>query len=504
MTARALMIQGTASHVGKSLLTAAVCRLFARRGVRVVPFKAQNMSNNAAVCRDGAEIGRAQALQALAAGVPPTADMNPVLLKPETDMRSQVVVHGRPWQRLAARDYFERKRQLWGAVTESLDRLRSAFDLIVIEGAGSPVELNLRAGDVVNMAVARYARSPVLLAGNIDMGGVFAQLLGTLGLLEPDERRFVRGLIVNKFRGDPALFADGVRILEDRGGVPVLGVVPFLPDLGLPEEDAVAVEAVAPGPVDDNGAIDIAVIRLPRIANFDDFDPLVREPGIRVRFVDSPARLGRPHAVIIPGTKSTVADLRWLHARGLADAIVTLAAAGTPVVGICGGYQMLGRLIRDPDRVEADVGEVPGLGLLDVETTFAAVKATHQVRAVVQGGPGWLAAAAGQTLTGYEIHMGQTPSPAPWLTIADRGGAVCDEPDGTATAGGRVWGCYLHGLFVNDCFRRAWLSSLASGFGPPAGAVDAIQVALDRLADAVGAAIPIERLERIVSEGVPE
>ena len=501
MAARGLMIQGTASHVGKSLLTAATCRIFARRGWRVAPFKAQNMSNNAAVCGDGAEIGRAQALQALAAGVPPTADMNPVLLKPEADARSQVVVHGRPWRTLAARDYYERKRQLWSAVTESLDRLRAAFDLVVMEGAGSPVELNLKAGDVVNMAVARYARAPVLLVGNIDIGGVFAQLLGTLSLFDAAERRLVRGLVVNKFRGDPTLFADGVRILEGRGGVPVLGVVPYLPNHGLPEEDAVAIEASPPLGA-GSGVIEVAVIRLPRVANFDDFDPLAREPGVRVRYVDSPSHLGRPHAVILPGTKSTTTDLRWLRDRGLDNAVIRLAREGTAVVGICGGYQMLGRVVRDPGGVEGERGDVPALGLLDAETTFATEKATHLATARVHGGPGWLVRVSGEELTGYEIHMGRTGSASPWLAITRRSGSPCDILDGAASADGRVWGCYLHGLFANDRFRRAWLASLSSEFAPSARPLPSLSVALDRLADVVEAAIPFGTLEAIVREGV--
>ncbi len=301
------------------------------------------------MCADGAEIGRAQALQAAAAGIAPTADMNPVLLKPEADRRAQVVLRGRVWQTLPARTYQERKQLLWGTVAESLDRLRAAFDLVVIEGAGSPVELNLKAGDIVNMAVARYARAPVLLAGDIDRGGAFAQLLGTLDLFDPTERALVRGLVVNKFRGDPTLFTDGVRILEERGRVPVLGVVPYLHGLDLPDEDAVAIEAES-SPAQP-GDIEIAVIRLPRIANFDDFDPLKAEPGVRVRYVDSPSHLGRPHAVVIPGTKSTAADLQWLRDRGLGDAITRLAARGTAAVGVYGGYQMLRRVVRDPGGV---------------------------------------------------------------------------------------------------------------------------------------------------------
>jgi adenosylcobyric acid synthase len=386
MTARVLMIQGTSSSVGKSLLTAALCRLFARRGVRAAPFKAQNMSNNAAVCADGAEIGRAQAVQAAAAGVAPTADMNPVLLKPEADSRSQVIVLGRHWQTLRASAFYRRKEELWPVVTAALDRLRAAYELVLIEGAGSPAELNLRALDIVNMAVARHARAPVLLAGDIDRGGIFAQLLGTLWLLEPEERALVRGLVVNKFRGDRALFADGVRILEERGGAPVLGVVPYLPALAVAEEDAVALDVDRPGP---RTGIDVAVIRLPHIANFDDFDPLRAEPGVGVRYVSSARELGAPRAVILPGTKSTIADLAWLRATGLAEAICTFVDRGGAVAGVCGGYQMLGRVIRDPEGVESPAGEVAGLGLLPVETTFAQEKATRQARGRVAGGPGW-------------------------------------------------------------------------------------------------------------------
>src|SRR5262245_58039095 len=373
MPAQLLMIQGTSSSVGKSLLTAALCRSFARRGVRVAPFKAQNMSNNAAVCADGAEIGRAQAVQAAAAGIEPTADMNPVLLKPEADSRSQVIVLGRPWQTLRAANYYRRKEELWPIVTAALDRLRAAYELVLIEGAGSPVELNLRHLDIVNMAVARHARAPVLLVGDIDRGGIFAQLLGTLALLEPEERALVRGLVVNKFRGDRTLFADGVRILEERGGVPVLGVVPHLPALAVPEEDAVALDSFIPRPA--RGSIDIVVIRLPRIANFDDFDPLAAEPGVTLRYVQTPRELGAPHAMILPGTKSTIAELDWLRATGLADAIRDRVACGAAVVGLCGGYQMLGQMIRDPHGIEA-AAEVAGLGLLPIETIFAAEKAT--------------------------------------------------------------------------------------------------------------------------------
>jgi adenosylcobyric acid synthase len=486
------MVQGTSSSAGKSLLVAALCRIFARQGVRVAPFKAQNMSNNAAVCPDGAEIGRAQAVQAMAAGIEPTADMNPILLKPEADARSQVIVMGRPWRTLAAGTYYQHKGELWPAVSGALDRLRAAYDLVIMEGAGSPAELNLRQGDLVNMKVARYAGAPVLLVGDVDRGGIFAQLLGTLWLLEAQERALVKGLVVNKFRGDPDLFSEGVRILEERGGVPVVGVVPYIHDLGIPEEDAVVIETQRQSaPAAE--LIDIAVIALPRIANFDDFDPLAAEPGVQVRYVSSAQALGCPQAVILPGSKSTMADLAWLRAQGLDQAIQALAAGGTAVVGICGGYQMLGRTIRDPDQAESAVEVTPGLGLLPLETVFEREKATHRVRARLLGGPGWLASLAGQRVQGYEIHMGRSQGDDAWLEIIERSGAAVNVQDGMTAGRGRIWGCYVHGLFANQAMRHAWLGwlgwqeagrSYASGQGYAA--------AFERLADEVEAALDME------------
>jgi adenosylcobyric acid synthase len=501
------MVQGASSSVGKSLLVTALCRILARRGLRVAPFKAQNMSNNAAVTADGGEIGRAQALQALAAGVEPTTDMNPILLKPEADHRSQVVVHGRPWRTLSAGQYYERKRALWSAVTESLERLRSRYDLVLIEGAGSPAELNLRASDVVNMAVALHAESPVILVGDIDRGGVFAQLLGTLWLLPDDERRLVRGLVVNKFRGDPALFRDGVAIIEEKAGLPVLGVVPYLPDLGLPEEDAATLDGMRHHPTGAE-VLDIAIVKLPHIANFDDFDPLRHEPGVRVRFVDSCDALGRPDAVIVPGSKATVADLEWLRTRRLDAAILDLAARGAAIVGICGGYQMLGQMIHDPAGVESPSAETPGLGLLGVGTTFEAVKTTRRVQARIVAGPGWMARLVDHELSGYEIHMGRTTAATdstPWLAITRE---APDDLDGAASADGRIWGCYLHGLFDNDGFRRAWLDSLAShqraGDRPePAAHHDRFAAALDRLADTVEQALDIPAILAMIDEQRP-
>jgi len=510
------MVQGTSSSAGKSLLVAALCRIFARRGVRVAPFKAQNMSNNAAVCADGAEIGRSQALQALAAGVAPTSDMNPVLLKPEADVRSQVIVNGRPWKTLGACGYFQTREELWPVVTAALERLRSTCELVIIEGAGSPAELNLRDVEIVNMAIARHVQAPVLLVGDIERGGVFAQLLGTLWLLPPEERSLVRGLIVNKFRGERSLFDAGVRLLEERGGVPVLGVVPWIFGLHLPEEDAgsdSSFDSIArPSEIASAVArpLDIAVIRLPRIANFDDFDPLAAEPLVQLRYVESAAALREPDVIILPGTKSTMADLAWLHDVGLAGKIVQRARNGTSVVGICGGYQMLGRRILDPLKIESDLTQMPGLGLLDCETRFEETKATCQVEAVVRHAP-HCPAADEMPVRGYEIHMARTSGGTPWLELTRRNGAEVALPDGAVSPDGRIWGCYLHGLFANDSFRRAWLESLRGSGNPAAAAgspetasstsaAEAVELSLDRLADEVEAALDLQRLEAILRE----
>lgn len=504
MTAKVLMVQGTSSSAGKSLLVTALCRIYARRGVRVAPFKAQNMSNNAAVCADGGEIGRAQALQAAAAGLVPTVDMNPVLIKPEADSRSQVILLGRPWHSLAAKSYYEKKALLWKHVTAALDRLRAAYDLVLIEGAGSAAEINLKRGDIVNMAVARYAHSPVLLVGDIDRGGIFAQLLGTLWLLEPEERALVRGLVVNKFRGDLSLFAEGVKILEEKGDVPVLGVIPYLKDLSLPDEDAVSVESASrsPRPVSSTrgGAVaqtDVVVLALPRISNFDDFDPLEAEPGVTLRYVSSVSALGRPDAVILPGSKSTVADLAWLRKTGLAEAVTAFAKGGGAVVGICGGYQMLGETIADPHHVESQEEQTPGLGLLPLHTEFSRVKATYQAQAQIRCRRDWMARLDGMTLYGYEIHAGETPSQTSWLEIVSRNGQQVRVADGGASYDSKIWGCYLHGLFNNDAFRHAWLESLGWK-GKGVSQEQIFSESLDALADAVQGALNMDLLELIV------
>lgn len=495
------MIQGTSSSAGKSLLVTALCHIFARRGAEVAPFKAQNMSNNAAVCPDGAEIGRAQAVQAAAAGLEPCADMNPILIKPEADSRSQIVVMGQPWQTLSARDYYPKKEQLWQYVTQSLDRLRSEYEMVFIEGAGSAAELNLKADDIVNMSVAQYAQAPVLLVGDIDRGGIFAQLLGTYWLLTEEEQDLLAGFIVNKFRGDATLFEEGIRILEERSSVPVLGVVPYLNDLFIPEEDAVALENLEPVHPDKTADVDIAVIHLPRISNFDDFDPLLAEPGVRVRYVNAPSRLGNPDAIIIPGTKSTVGDLGWLRASGLAKAIDQHARDGGTVVGVCGGYQMLGTSIDDPDRIESRQEHTQGLGLLPIRTTFAGDKATYQARATISAPDSpnnWLYALRGETVEGYEIHMGRTEGDDNWLQITSRNEEAVQVGDGAMSPDGRIWGCYIHGLFGNETLRRAWLTSLGWDRGSESIHENPFAASLTYLADTVESELDIDLIMELM------
>jgi adenosylcobyric acid synthase len=494
MTAKVLMIQGSSSSAGKSLITTALCRIFARRGIKVAPFKAQNMSNNAAVCADGSEIGRAQALQAAAANLEPTVDMNPVLIKPEADSRSQIILMGRAWQTLEAKTYYEKKQILWEHVKESLDRLRKNYELVIIEGAGSPAELNLKRGDIVNMAVAKYANAPVLLVGDIDRGGIFAQLIGTHFLLEPDEQKLMRGFIVNKFRGDLSLFDDGIHIIESKSDVPVLGVIPYIRDLYLPDEDAVSIEVASLSfqPASPSQT-DVAVLALPRISNADDFDSLRAESNVHIRHIDSLEKLGNPQAIIIPGTKSTIADLNWLHQTGLADAIIQFAKNGGEVVGICGGYQMLGESIHDPHHVESNMDSVNGLGLLPSTTTFAQKKATYQIKAKILN----FENLKHEMIQGYEIHMGQTHSQTQWLEIASRNGDQVSVKDGSVSSNGKVWGCYIHGLFANDSFRHAWLARLGWQ-GQAISQAVRFENSLEKLADAVENALDMKKLEKII------
>ncbi|MCC7366992.1 MAG: cobyric acid synthase [Chloroflexi bacterium] len=501
-----LMVQGTASHAGKSTLVTALCRILKQDGYRVAPFKAQNMALNSFVAAEGGEIGRSQALQAEACGLDPSIDMNPILLKPEADAHSQVIVNGQSIGSMPAAVYQRRKLELWPHVTAALDRLRARYDVVVAEGAGSPAEINLKATDLANMRVARYARAPVLLVGDIDRGGVFASLLGTLELLDPDERALVAGFAINKFRGDPAILAPGLDFLTQRTGVPVLGVVPHLPRLDLPEEDSLGLDDAA-STADPSGRIDIAVIRLPHIANFDEFAPLAGEPLVRLRYVEQLADLGQPNLVILPGTKTTVADLDWLRRTGLADGVLGLAQRRTPILGICGGYQMLGSAIHDPDHAESGMDSVPGLGLLPVETTFATTKRTVRVHGRLLGSVGPFGEAAGADVVAYEIHMGRSVAGAalqPLVRIDTRSGESVRELDGLVSGDGLIAGTYLHGLFENDALRHGIVDGLAaqaparqSGRAedrPRRNLAAERGRELDRLADAVRASLDLRPL----------
>ena len=477
--ARAIMIQGAGSNVGKSLLVAGLARAALRRGLKVAPFKPQNMSNNAAVTADGGEIGRAQALQARAAGLAPASDMNPVLLKPETDIGAQVIVRGRRFATLKARDYGAMKDTLLPAVMESFRRLASGTDLVLIEGAGSPAEINLRKGDIANMGFAEAAEVPVVLVGDIDRGGVIAQIVGTHTILPAADRDRIRGFIVNKFRGDVSLFDDGEAEIVRRTGWAALGVLPWFADAWrLPAEDVMDLAAPRPG-----SGLKIAVPRLSRIANFDDLDPLSAEPSVQVDLVEPGRALpGDAGLVLIPGSKSTRADLADFRANGWDIDLAAHLRRGGHVLGICGGYQMLGREIADPAGIEGVPGAVPGLGLLDVVTTLEPAKTLALTEARDR--------VSATAVRGYEIHLGQTAGPdcaRGWLDLAD--GRI----DGAASPDGRVSGTYLHGLFSADAFRRAFLERI--GAAPSGlGFEDGVEAALDALAAHCEAHLDLDEL----------
>ncbi|MGY6500714.1 MAG: cobyric acid synthase [Acidimicrobiales bacterium] len=479
------MVCGTTSDAGKSTLVAGLCRSLARRGVSVAPFKAQNMALNSAVTPSGHEIGRAQAFQALAAGVEPEVAMNPVLLKPTGDRTSQVVVMGRPTAELDAAAYHDHKATLLPLVLDALADLRRRFDVVVLEGAGSPTEINLLDRDIVNLRIAHEAALPAVVVGDINLGGVFASLYGTVALLPDHLRATVKGLVINKLRGDPALLLDGCDRLAELTGVPVLGVVPWLDTTGLDAEDSMALDRAGgphPGPVAEDGdVLDVAVVRLPRISNFTDLDPLGHEPGVSVRYVSDAAGLGRPDLIVVPGSKSTVSDLAWLRRRGLAERIATSDAT---VLGICAGYQMLGWSIDD--RVESGAGSVAGLGLLPVTTTFAPDKVTRQR----------VGTADGRSVHGYQIHHGRVRPDGgdPWI---DLGGEI----DGIRVDG--VHGTTLHGLFEADGFRRAVLAEVAARAGkrfvPSTTSFEAVrQERIDALADALEAHLDMGAIDALV------
>ncbi len=472
-----VMIQGAGSNVGKSLLVAGLCRHFTRQGLSVRPFKPQNMSNNAAVA-EGGEIGRAQALQARACGVGPTVHMNPVLLKPESETGAQVIVQGQRLTTVRARDYAALKPQLMAPVLDSFHRLQSEADLVIVEGAGSPAEVNLRPGDIANMGFARAAEVPVILTGDIDRGGVIAQLVGTQVVLDPADAAMIKGFLINKFRGDPSLFDDGYRLIEQRTGWPGLGVIPWFPHAHrLPAEDAADL-----GGTRGTGAFLIAVPHLSRIANFDDLDPLAQEPGVTLRIIPP----GQPlpveaDLIILPGSKATIADLAYFRQQGWDIDLAAALRRGARVLGLCGGYQMLGREISDPDGIEGKPATVPGLGLLDVTTTMTPDKRVTETMA--------LHPATGARVKGYEIHLGRTEGPDRIRPIF----TVDGQPEGAQRPDLRVMGSYLHGMFGEDAFRRAFLAGL--GATPGTASYDtAVEETLDALADHLALHVDCARL----------
>ncbi len=499
----AVMVCGTSSNSGKSLLVAGLCRLLARSGVSVAPFKGQNMSLNSVVTAEGAEIGRAQGAQAAAAGIEPEVAMNPVLLKPTSDRRSQVIVMGRPWQVLDAADYQRAKPELRETVLTALGSLRERFDVVVLEGAGSPAEINLLEGDLVNLGLAEAAGVPAIVVGDIDRGGVFAHLFGTVELLPDELRRRVRGFIINKLRGDPALLGEGPGQLTARTGVPVLGVIPLLEGIAIDAEDSLGLGAGWSGrPATDGDELDVAVVRLPRISNFTDVDALGAEAGVTLRWVEHRSQLGDPDLVVVPGTKSTVADLQWLRQRGLADAIQSLPASGrhTVVLGICGGYEMLGRRIEDRDGVESSPGSFAALGLLETETVFESEKVTIRRAGRERE--------TGHPVTGYEIHHGRVsaaPGSPPWFELEGPAGT---EPEGVADADRGIYATSLHGVLESDELRAGLLAEVAKRRGRqwlPSGIrfAEVRQAQLDRVADACERHLDLDALWRITAEGAP-
>ncbi|HUF87557.1 MAG TPA: cobyric acid synthase [Thermohalobaculum sp.] len=480
------MFQGTGSNVGKSLLVAGLCRAFADRGLAVRPFKPQNMSNNAAVTADGGEIGRAQALQARAARVAPSVHMNPVLLKPETDTGAQVILHGRRVAAVAARDYAALKPGLMAGVLDSFRLLGAGADLVLVEGAGSPAEVNLRAGDIANMGFAAAARVPVVLAADIDRGGVIAQIVGTHAVLAPEDAALVRGFVINRFRGDPALFDEGYRLIAARTGWRGFGIVPWFDAAArLPAEDAADIRADTRG-----GAFRIVCLQLSRIANFDDLDPLNLEPGVTVGMVrPGEAIPGDADLVILPGSKSTRGDLDYLRRQGWDIDLRAHRRRGGQVLGICGGYQMLGRTIADPEGIEGAPGTSEGLGLLDVETVMTPEKRLGRVTGVHL--------ASGASVEGYEIHIGRTEGPDRARPLF----RVGDAEEGAQSPDGRVAGAYLHGMFAGDAFRRAWLAALGVAPGPHSHEAE-IEVTLGRLAAHLEAHLDLDGLLALARAGV--
>ncbi len=504
------MLQGTSSNVGKSVLTAALCRIFKQDGFKVVPFKSQNMALNSFVTKDGGEMGRAQVVQAQAAGLEPAVEMNPILLKPTGNATSQVIVLGKPVRNMGAKEYhLNFNTTALGVIEDCLKKFHRQYEIIVIEGAGSPVEVNLKPRDIANMKIAKMADAPVLLVADIDRGGALASIVGTLELLDPDERDRVAGIIINKFRGDLDLLRPALEFIEQKTGKPVLGVVPYFRDFSIPEEDSVALEERKCNVLrqDSGNKLDIVVVRLPHISNFTDFDALALEMDVELRYVEDEEKVGQPDLIILPGSKNTIADMEFLEQNGLAGAIKNAHVNGVPVIGICGGYQMLGEWLHDPLQTESNLGSKKGLGLLAMETYFEPEKITTQVEAEVCGTGSFLASCRGQRVTGYEIHMGRTTlkgdlQPAFYLT--KRGGKECSEWDGAVNDKGDVLGTYLHGIFDNDEFRRHLLNVLRQkkGWAPLGESTASFALQLerdfDKLAEVVRSSLQMDLLYKIM------
>lgn len=502
---RALMFVGTASDVGKSVLNAGFCRILRNRGLSVAPFKSQNMALNSFATPEGGEIGRAQAVQAQACRIPPHTDMNPVLLKPNSDTGSQVIVQGKVVGNMSVKEYNAFKPEAFRTVEESFERLRSAHDFIVIEGAGSIAEINLKSHDIANLRIAEMADCPCILVADIDRGGVFAQIVGTLELLEPGERERVKGVIINKFRGDPSLLGPGIEFVEKRTGVPVLGVVPYFTHFRIPEEDSVALEKRAKGNRQraKGKTVTIGVVRFPRISNYTDFDALEGEPDVDLRYVREPGEIDGLDILILPGSKSTIGDLAFLVKQGLFQAIREFSGQ---VVGICGGYQILGRRVKDPHGVESAVTEADGLGLLDVETVLLTEKETHQAEARLLSAAALAAPGCVGTVSGYEIHMGETalgPGAQPFAQLVRRSGSDVAIPDGAVSSDGRVFGTYLHGIFDNHGFRTAFLNRIRREKGLPTQSAESrVEDPFDLLAEHLERHLDMESLLRIC--GIPD
>ena len=495
---KSIMIQGTMSNVGKSLLAAGLCRMLAQDGVRVAPFKSQNMALNSGVTADGLEMGRAQILQAQAAGIEPDVRMNPILLKPESNHKSQLVLRGKAVGTYAAGEYFRNKKALMPRVLDAYNELASDYDVIVIEGAGSPAEINLAKDDIVNMGLARAVEAPVLLAGDIDPGGVFAQLYGTVALVGEENRHYIKGLVINKFRGDVSLLKPGLEPLEEMCGAPVVGVVPYM-QLDLEDEDSLS-SRLNQGA--GRGVVDIAVVRLPHLSNFTDFDALDRIEGASVRYVSKAEQLGRPDLVILPGSKSTVADALWLESSGMGECVKALASQQTPILGICGGFQLLGGELRDP-QAEPDLQYARGLGLIDAHTVFGEDKRLVRSKLQIAGAQGAFSVLNGIKANGYEIHTGVTECASAPVGIID------GKPEGAAC--GNIMGTYLHGLFDEPRITSALVGELRCRRGLPAREAGAKRVLcaaehrnneLDRLAAVVRESLDMDVVYRIIEEGM--